>query len=235
MKYLLVLGFACDVYRQKPRARIFFGDKLIDEYYIPHHKDTLPTVIKKIQQDKHILQPFVGDFTNIKIKNFPPLRFYEIDIDTTLDRAELRIEIKNSDSNYTNGFITNSTLIKLQVCYFFPLHQKLLLRFREIKNKNRLTQNYAWYWVYRNYYIFDLVVNRSLCWQGKNGKIVGSDRHYLEGHSLGGDGVFTCELVKKYQILINKPKKSNRYNFDYRLIDFFLNKYKQHENQRNTD
>jgi len=31
------------------------------------------------------LQPFVGDFTNIKIKNFPPLRFYEIDIDTTLD------------------------------------------------------------------------------------------------------------------------------------------------------
>jgi hypothetical protein len=184
-------------------------------------------------QNRHILQPYSEtEWTNTNIKNFPSLKFYEVEIDTTLDRVELRIEIKNSDSNYTNGFITNSTLIKFQVCYFFPLHEKLLLRFEEIKNKNRQTQNYAWYRFYKNR-IFDLIVN-SLCWQGKNEQIVNYNRH-LNRYNLGGDGIFTCGLVKKYQILLNKPKKSYRYNFDNKLIDYFLNKYAQHANQRNTD
>jgi len=233
MKYLLVVGFSCDVYRQEPRARIFFGNKLIDEFYIKHHKDTLTTALENFLQNRYILQPFSSIAKiNIQIKNFPSLRFYEIEIDTTLDRKELCIEIENSDSNNTNGFITNSTLIKLQVCYFFPLHQKLLLRFKEIKNKNEETQNYAWYRSYKSR-IFDLIIN-GLCWQGKNGQMFDSDRHQ-GGCPLGGDGVFTCELVKKHQILINKPKKSIRYNFDYRLIDYFLNKYEQHANQRNTD
>jgi len=234
MKYLLVVGFACDIYRQEPRARIFVGDKLIDEFHIPQHKDTLTIVRKSFWQNRNILPPYslIEEFYT-EINNFPTLRFYEVEIDTTLDRTELRIEIKNSDSNHTNGFITNSTLIKLQVCHFFPLHQKLLLRFKEISNKNRQTQNYAWFRSYKNW-IFDLLAN-GLSWQGKNGQIVGSDRYYLEVYSLGGDGVFTCELVKKYQILINKPTKSNRYTFDDRLIDYFLNKYEQHENQRNID
>jgi len=231
MKYLLVVGFACDVYRQEPRARIFFGDKLIDEFLIQHHIDTLTTATGNFS--RQLLQPHsLNEILNKKIKSLPPLRFYEIEIGTTRDQTELRIEIENSDSNNTNGFITASTLIKIQVCYFFPLHQKLLLRLTEIRNKNRSTQKYAWYRLYKNY-IFDLITN-GLCWQGKNGQIVGSDRHNLVEYALGGDGVFTCELVKKYQILINKPTKSNRYNFDNRLIRYFLNKYK-HENQRNTD
>ena len=237
MKYLLVVGFSCDVYRQEPRARIFFGDKLIDEFLIKHHIDTMDTEMKKFfYSNRHLLKPWsLYELTkNVKIKNFPPLRFYEVEIDTTLNRAELRIEIKNSDSNYTNGFITNSTLIKLKLCYFFPLHQKLLSRFKEIRNKNRHTQNYAWYRSNKNY-IFDLAGN-SLCWQGKNGQMVDSYNYNFKGcDDLGGDVIITCELVKKYQILINKLTKSNKYNFDTILVDYFLNKYEQHENQRNTD
>jgi len=118
------------------------------------------------------------------------------------------------------------------VCYFFPVHQKLLWRFKEIKNKNLQTQNYAWYRTHKNF-IFDLAVN-GLSWKGKNGQIVDSNIYYLSNCELGGDGVFTCELVKKYQILINKLKKPSRYNFDYPLIDYFLNKYNEYANQRNT-
>ena len=230
MKYLLVVGFACDVYQKEPRARIFVGDKLIDEFYILPHKDTLTPAIENFQQNLHILHPF--SFIEV-INNFPPLRFYEIGIDTTLDQTELRIEIENSDSNNTNGFINNSTLIKIQVCYFFPLHQKLLLKFHEIKNENRLTQKYAWYRVYKNQ-IFDLLVN-GLCWQGKNGQIVESDGDLLKRYNLGGDGVFTCQLVKKYQILMSKLKKSSIYNFNSVLVDFYLNKYNEYANQRNTN
>jgi hypothetical protein len=233
MKYLLVVGFACDVFRREPCARIFIGDILIDEFYIPHHKDTLTPAVQNFWKNRHILQPFSAtELENMQIKNFPPLRFYEIELSQTLNLAKLRIEIKNSDSNYVNGFMSKSTLITLNVCYFFPLHQKLLLRFKEIKNKNSQTQNYAWYRMHKD--IFDLLVN-GLCWQGKNGQIVVSDRYYsLCSLTLGGDGVFTCKLLKKYQILINKPKKSSRYNFRVMLVDYFLNKYK-HANQRNTD
>ena len=233
MKYLLVVGFACDVYRREPRARIFVGDKLIDEFYIQHHKDTIATAIKNFLKDKQLLEPFVEpELVNIQIKNFPPLRFYEVEIDTKLDREELRIEIKNSDSNYTNGFITNSTLIQLKVCYFFPLHQKLLLRLKKIKNKIRL-QNYVWYRSYKNH-IFDLLQNK-LQWQGKNGQIVEYARCQLGDCTLGGDGVFIYKLVKKYQILISKLKKSSRYNFNALIVDYLLNKYNEYANQRNTD
>ena len=37
MKYLLVVGFSCDVYRREPRARIFVGDRLVDEFCIKHN------------------------------------------------------------------------------------------------------------------------------------------------------------------------------------------------------
>jgi len=239
----LVVGFACDVYRQEPRARIFVGNKLIDEFYIQHHKDTLYTEIKKFRQNKHILHPYSNtEFLNVLIKNFAPLRFYEIEIDQTKNLEELRIEIKNSDSNYINGFMSKSTLIRLNVCYFFPLYQKLLSRLKKIRNNSRLTQNYAWYHLYKNH-IFDLLQNK-LQWQGENTQIENSnssslkerDRHtLLKECDLGGDGVFTRELVKKYQILINKLKRSCRYNFDIMLIDYFFDKYQQHANQRNTN
>ena len=47
MRYLLVVGFACEVYRREPRARIFVGDKLIDEFTISHSTDNLFTLKKK--------------------------------------------------------------------------------------------------------------------------------------------------------------------------------------------
>ncbi len=234
MRYLLVLGFACDVYRREPRARIFVGDKLIDEFFIQHHIDTMNTTRKNFWSNRQILEPFSEDkLKNIMIKNYPPLRFYSVEIGTPLHRTELRIEIENSDSNNSNGFITKSTLIKLQVCFFFPLHQKLLLRLAEIRNKNRLTQNYSWYCLNENF-LFDIVRN-GLCWHEKNGQIFNPKKYNLASYQIGGDGVFTSELVKKYQVLINKTKKPYRFNFDSFTIDYLLNKYMEYENQRNCN
>ena len=39
MKYLLVVGVTCKVYKKEPRARLFFNEQLIDEFYIPHQDD----------------------------------------------------------------------------------------------------------------------------------------------------------------------------------------------------
>ena len=225
MKYLVVVGFNCEKYRKEPRARIFVGDKLIDEFYIPYHKDTLPTAMKNFWQNKHILQPFsYSESTNMYIKNFSSLRFYEVSMDMTLNQVELRIEIKNSDSNNVNGFMSKSTLINLQVCYFFPLHQKLLLRLKEIKNKNSLTQNYAWYRSDINH-IFNFVSNVNyMIWKGDNKQI------FTPNFRIGGNGYFSCLLVKKYGIFITKNNKPYRYNFNPLIINYFIDKYHQHAN-----
>ena len=90
MKYLLVVGFACDVYRQEPRARLFLGDKLIDEFYISHNTNILNSSPPTFFQDKHILQPnSINDLVNTKIKNFPSLRFYEIKINQNHEQLKL--------------------------------------------------------------------------------------------------------------------------------------------------
>lgn len=235
MRYLLVLGFNCDVYRQEPRARIFVGNQLIDEFYINHHPDTLSIAKNKFGQDNHTLQPYRDiEQIDLQIKNFPPLKFYEIELPETLDILEIRIEIKNNDSNYVNGFMTNSTLIRLQECYFFPSNKKLMARLFEIRNKNRLTQNYAWYRAEKSIR-FNFIRN-GMQWQGKNGQIVDYTSTKLKHNNIGGDGVFTCKLEKKYGIFIKLSQLySYRFNLDYSFIDYFFNKYEQYANQRNTN
>jgi len=237
MKYLLVVGFACDVYRKEPRARIFVGDKLIDEFDIPHHKDTLDTAMKNFWQNNHILQPFLEvGFENMRIKNFPPLRFYEIDIEQTQNQLELRIDINNDDSNYNNGFITNSTLLKLRICYFFPLDKELLSRLVTIRKKNFINKNYAWFCNNRNI-IFNLNSN-VMEWRGENTQTFNTKNVHKTFffHSIGGNGYFYCKLVKKYGIFISKLSQSYRYKlFSTSIPDYLIDKYQQHANQRNTD
>lgn len=235
MRYLLVVGFACEIYKHKPRARIFVGDQLIDEFNIQNHKDNLCEAKKFFFQSKHLLQSFSFiELHKIVFKNLPSLRFYEIKIDKTLDQLKIKIDIKNSDSNYNNGFMSNSTLLSLQVCYFFPLDKILLLKLNEIKNKKCLTQNYAWYRAMESR-LFDLA-DKGMQWNGKNGQIINTSTKFLLSEcKIGGDGIFVCNLVKKYGILVSKIAKSYRYNFFMLLINSFLDKYQQYENQRNIN
>jgi hypothetical protein len=233
MRYLLVVGFACKVYKKEPQARIFVGNKLIDEFYISQHDDTLETTYQELQKQV-ILQPYnPNSYESLEIKFFPPLKFYEIDIDPVINKLELRIEIKNQDSDYNNGFMSRSTLIQLRVCHFFPLNQKLLSRLKVIRDKNRCRQNYAWYRRHNNTF-FNLTIN-GMGWYGANLKTVKSNSAMFCFTKVGGDGVFTVELYKKYKIFINKIKKSYRYKLQDIFINYFFDKYEQHANQRNTD
>lgn len=236
MRYLLVIGFACDVYRQNPRSRIFFDNKLIDEFYIQNNKDTLTPAIENFFLNNYILKPSPMDaLLNLSMKNFAPLRFYEIEVDQTKNQQELRIEIKNNDSNYNNGFMTNSTLLRLQVCHFFPLNKELLARLVKIRKKNLINQKYAWFRSNKNT-IFKLIEN-GIEWNGENTQTVSTTNNlHLNLIKIGGSGYFSCKLVKKYGIFITKLYKSYRYNLiNTSLMYYFINKYEQYANQRNTD
>lgn len=229
----MVLGFACNVYRQEPQARIFIGNRFVDEFSISNYADTLTSARNNFRDTYNTLRPFKEiEQINHQIENFPPLKFYEVNLSEILETLEIRIEIKNHDSNYINGFITNSTLIKLQVFSFFPLNVGIIEKFMKIRNKNRLSKNYAWYRANKNF-IFDFSRD-GMQWQGKNGLMVEGTK--LQLNNLGGDGMFTCKLKKKYGIFIKSALSySYRFNFNYSIIHYFLNKYLQHANQRNTN
>ena len=231
MKYLLVLGFFCEVYRREPRARVFLNDTLIDEFYIAHHKDTLTNKLENFIQSKNILQPISRIDTFNIVKNlFPPLKFYELSMyeRQNIDKIKFRIDIENNDNNYANGFMTASTLLKLNLFYFFPLHKKLISRLDKIAEKNKNSKNYAWIRNEKNFF-FDLLPHTQ--WYSKNTQTSCDNTGYgLKEQSLGSNGYFTCELQKKYNIFITKLKKTHKYTINKRNIDHFYNKYQQNEN-----
>lgn len=227
MRYLLVVGFACDVYRREPRARIFVGDKLLDEFNILHDSSE--------KTDSAFNFPLLDPHLRIKfferqIRNFPSLRFYEVEIDKNMDEVILRINIENNDNNYTNGFISKSTLIKLQVCMFFPIDQKLLNRLSKIIQKNFL-KNFAWVYSSKND-IFNLFHTGCVKWIGYNEKKnMNNFPNNLYNHNVGGNGDFIGNLSKKYGIYLPKIKKSYRFNFNRLLINYMLDKYVQYANR----
>jgi len=239
MRYLLVVGFSCDVYRKEPIARIFVGNKLIDEFYISFSKDNIGKAItdyfSKIYSP--ILQPSsVRDFPDLIImKNHPILRFYEVEIDEKIKHLTLRINIDNSDSNYCNGFMTNSTLIKFKICYFFPFDKRVLFRLKEIRNKNQNSINYAWYKSKKNF-LFDLTLNGMYCKEIDEQKFEDNSKIlHLSTRSIGTNVNFICQLTKKYGILMPPVARACRYNFDWHITSFFFDKYLQYENQSNSN
>ena len=231
MKYLLVVGFACDVYRQEPRARIFVDNKLIDEFNIQHHTDSFNSAIKNFYSNRHILQPFLMENLLIQSKNFPPLRFYEIEIDKQLKELELQINIDNDDSNHNNGFITKSTLLQLQFFYFFPLNKELLSILKKTLIKNKKNKNYAWTRCKKNN-IFNLTENGGE-WRSNNEQIFEHTNitKSLNWYNIGGSGYFHCKLIKKYGIFITQLIKSSRFNFILPVLNYLYDKYEQHANQ----
>jgi hypothetical protein len=225
MRYLLVVGFNCKVYRREPRARLFFNEKLIDEFNIENYLDNTENEIRIHAMN---LQPHGREsYSKIIDKTTDFLKFYEIDINEKESELNLYIDIHNDDSNYVNGFISLSTLLQLRFFYFFPFDKKILARLEKIMIKNMISKNIAWYFTDKNI-IFNL--SRFCQWQGKNKQIFDSNNFNLKYTTIGGSGRFKCNLKKKYGIFLPKLKKSYRYKFDSRLINDMIDKYKNNAN-----
>ena len=182
-----------------PGARVFVDDKLIDEYFIAPYKSSFENDRKVLLRT--LLYPTNRkEIDNLFFKNMPLLKFYEINIDSEQNKLNLLIEIDNNDNNYNNGFLSKSTLVQLKVCYFFPLHKKLLERFNKKMSKNTTGRNYAWTRRQTNT-LFDLVKN-GMEWHGKNKQIFKSKSNFeLNFMSIGGDGYFSCNLEKNMEFL----------------------------------
>jgi hypothetical protein len=235
MRYLLILGFNCSVYRKEPRARIYINNQLIDEFNIKHHTDTHTDKIKEFDKKNHPLQPDQWDLRNkIDFENYPPLQFYEVDIDKDEQHLNISIHIKNSDSNYNNGFISHSTTLQLRYFTFFPYNKKFLERLIKRVRKKRTSENYAWYNSNSHRNLFDLTTHCTWTFKKKI-KTINNKSLSITHYDLGEDGYFECNLKKKYQMFLPELKKPYAYTLSASKTEDLLNKYEQHANQRNTD
>lgn len=235
MRYLLVVGFYCQVYKKEPLSRIFVNNQLIDEFTVPLFNHDFPNRITFFK-DKHILQPYpTSESDNNFFNTMPQIKFYELDVDDSITDLNLKIKILNNDNNHSNGFLSSSTVIQLRVCSFFPLDQKLINRLY-IRNKKFFLRNFAWCYKAKKNSFFDLLLN-GMKWQGENGQIFETRSTDYRGlPAVGGNGFFTCDLIKKYWFFIPKLSKSYKFTFPMFYINHFLNKYNQHhEDQRNNN
>ena len=101
MKYVLGIGYDCKKYKQNPLCRVFVNDQLIDEFHIIIRKNKRTNKWQKFPAYKTYIPNL-----------WKKIHFYHIDENVfTKDINDIRIEIQNADSNYTNGFMTKSTLV----------------------------------------------------------------------------------------------------------------------------
>lgn len=219
MKYLLVVGFFCNVYKVEPKVRIFLNDILIDEVIVEHQDKIYP------KSEKHFLDQLPAkEKTDLHIsfeKVLPKFLIYNIDVDDNWKKIRLKLDVDNDDSNYSNGFMTKSTLLILDQLFLLPENKNLYLKFKDWRRKKMLSANYAWFCsCHRDFFN----CTTSLYWNQNERKKV------EPGECVGGSGYFECELYKKYKIFIPDLSQPYRFNLQEKLIEYIYDKYSENEN-----
>lgn len=254
MSYILCLGFKLNLYKKFPLIRVHLDDFFIDEFFIKcQNSDTnhnTPHSLSWIKYSKsyHKLNPKIK--WNEKPKNLEYMldkniyfRFFELDskfIDKTNDHT-LKLEIINDDSNFTNGFLTHSTLVCLSIVHIVPkevlktckdfcrIYERNLLKYKSLKidskniktfyiqklqKFNILTNNF--YNIYKDHKGIDWHIDKSIICKEQN-------------QWTGGTGFF-----KFYFDLDTILPNFNNYSLDHLDIPFLesiATKYTQYENQ----
>jgi hypothetical protein len=233
MRYLLVVGFSCKVYKKEPRIRLFFNEQLIDEFNVSNYPKSINFTgdVNKILNLKHPLEPYTLKTTIKYIKDFmPPLRFYNLNVEDQLQRSQIRIDVDNNDNNYNNGFMTKSTLLQFKILSLLPADRKIYEWFKLKSWNQKYTHKYAYYWKKPSNNFFMLQFGST--WLGKN------QRSLIAMHDIGGSGSLHCELIKKYGILLPKllnPKQKYIYVVTDPIHKLIYDKYEQYANQRSSN
>jgi len=150
---ILCIGFYCQIYKKNPNVRIFLDNRFIDEIDIQSINgidDKLPNLY----------------FYHLKLLPFPI-------------NHNIHLEVKNSDSNYNNGFMTKSTLLRFVNFSLLP-YSECELAHNVINNTVSDSLMYT-------YSLLPYTV-----WKDENGNIV---KNVIRS-TIGGSGTFSCDFSR---------------------------------------
>lgn len=153
MKYLLGVGlFLAQKYKKNPMIRVSLDSSFLDEFeldinskqpnFVSNSKywggDLSEKNIRFNRSHHHAhgdcVLPTQSPYTNCP-KTF---LLYELDELSLVHARNLVIDISNDDSNYTNGFMTNSTLVDPRYIFLIPV--ETLIHF--VKNSENFYNNF---------------------------------------------------------------------------------------------
>ncbi|MBG39332.1 MAG: hypothetical protein CL857_05345 [Cryomorphaceae bacterium] len=126
MKYVFGFNVGVELYKKFPTLQIYVKDRLIDEFELDEkdllkHRDfkNYERLIKNTPQKKAGEWKNMEHITQFTLRSLK-IRLYELD-DAQLENS-IKIIVKNTDSNYTNGFMTKSTTVVFPFVFLMPLH-----------------------------------------------------------------------------------------------------------------
>jgi len=149
LKYIIGIGILFKKYKKKCRTVLHLNDRLIDEFDLDQDIEN-----KFLDDDDRFLPMFTNkEHTSLRRKKsqIPSVvRLYEVDEKDLIDSI-FKISIDLKDSNYTNGFLTKSALVKLPLIFLIPKNHlqnkgkfffKILERYKDLVEKNTILYPY---------------------------------------------------------------------------------------------
>jgi len=131
MNYILGIGLLYKKYKKNAVIKLYMDDKLLDIYDLEKDVDPITVSTTVVERFKKKFTWFNRDWFDrpdvMKLKCKIPrfLKIIEIEEEKLAEAGEFRIEVYNDDSNYTNGFMSKSSLIEPN---FFILCPKELMK-----------------------------------------------------------------------------------------------------------
>ena len=127
MKYFIVLGIEYKFFKKPANITIHIGDRLIDTFQLtrdyPRTTNILPQIeskwLERYGRGHYLTRAdWVERWARARRFQVPSLiKVYEVDDSALKDRME--IEVENANSNFTNGFMKHSSLIKFPMVALF--------------------------------------------------------------------------------------------------------------------
>lgn len=193
MKQVISLDLSCNLYKNFPRAKLFFDNKLIDEFTITNNIDTGSE--KQWYQRRSL--PYKRDeVTTFFLNN---LRQYVID-DFGKKQVSLHIEINNDDNNFVenNHKIDENFKSTLIICKWISIHpinfflhpEKIVNRIHKLKSLQTKTAKIKkFYFKHKlGYHLLD----------GLTFKNTANNINYPARYTVGGSGFYKILLNKKH-------------------------------------
>jgi len=248
MDVILSLGFLCNIYKKAPTVRVYADEYFLDEFFLKNsiQKNLLKSILEHKDNFDFIFPKKVSNILDPKVQMVDPqvdphveYRFYRIKNFNAKnkDKIKIKIEIYNKDSNYTNGFMTRSTMVSVPYVLLTPTKvMRDVTTFRkkwykkvkfEEQKQNKLKFIKEFY--KKRSRIFNCIEHRNYWFTDRQ------TNKLLYTYFAGGDVTLERTFYKKHNLYIGDPNTLGYVLFGhYKRFKKLSDKYLKYENLRNN-
>ena len=122
MKYILVIGIEYKFFKKPADITIHIEDKLIDIFRLTRDYPCATNILPQIESkwfERNGRSKWIAREDWIKKWHNVPSLFKVYEIDDSALKGKMQIKVENSNTDYTNGFMKNSSLIKFPIVALF--------------------------------------------------------------------------------------------------------------------